>query len=523
MKLMELYADKIFGAIRGLDRVRFRGTVRWLANDSGMRSFLSYMDVLLKDFGHWAENVTARLRASCAHQAKALGVETIYLASSGIDKEALAQEVAQTKGIKEGSICMFSVVEPCWSAVVEGNRAQKKLGIHLRPRKCVWVYHYWNDPTIGFGHVRLQTWIPFTVQICINGRHWLERQLLDHGIGYIKDGNCFPWLEDVSAAQVLLDEQLQTDWPSLLGKLLHETCPLLPDVFGQDVLRYYWSADETEWATDVMFRSVDALNALFPTLLHHGMHVSDSPAVMRYFGKRNLYPSGNIHGNAPREITSDLRRRYEGIRIKHWINDNSIKLYNKSGSVLRGETTINNTRDFKVFRCPDDDEERPPSWQKLRKGVSDLHRRCEISDQSNTRYLDALSAAQVEHTLQELVTDACNPCRKHGRRYRAINPWRHDDFRLLTFLAKGELAINGFRNKDLRQWLKPDAEKLPPEQRKKLSALVTRRIQLLRSHSLIRKVPKVNRYVLSPKGQTFVSALLTASALEAKALMEKAA
>jgi hypothetical protein len=297
----------------------------------------------------------------------------------------------------------------------------------------------------------------------------------------------------------------------------------LPNLFGKEVIHHYWSADETEWATDVMFRSVDALDALYPSLIHHGMCVSDSPAVMRYFGKRNVFSSGNIRGRIPDEIMSDLRKRYEGIRIKHWINQNSIKLYNKSGSVLRAETTINNTRDFKVFRCPDDDVHRPASWQRLRKGVSDLHRRCEISDQSNTRYLDALSAAHVERTLKELVTDACNPCRKDGRRYRALNPWRHDDFNLLTFLAKGELAINGFRNKDLRRWLRPDAQTLAPEELKKLSGLATRRIQLLRAHGLVRKLPKVNRYILSHKGQSFVSALLTASALEAKQLMDKAA
>jgi len=33
MKLKELYKEKIMGAIKGLDRIRFRGTLRWLANE----------------------------------------------------------------------------------------------------------------------------------------------------------------------------------------------------------------------------------------------------------------------------------------------------------------------------------------------------------------------------------------------------------------------------------------------------------------------------------------------------------
>jgi hypothetical protein len=40
---------------------------------------------------------------------------------------------------------------------------------------------------------------------------------------------------------------------------------------------------------------------------------------------------------------------------------------------------------------------------------------------------------------------------KEGKRYRGLNPWQDENYRLLTFLAKGENATNGFRNHDLRQ------------------------------------------------------------------------
>src|SRR4030067_2986679 len=123
-------------------------------------------------------------------------------------------------------------------------------------------------------------------------------------------------------------------------------------------LDYYWSADNTEWATDIMFNSTKSLDSIYPSLLHHAMRVSDSASVMRYFGRREL---GGIYPDAS---VSDYRRRYEGIRIKHSKNYNSIKMYNKSGSILRIETTINSTRDFKVYRHPDDNLNRPAAWQK---------------------------------------------------------------------------------------------------------------------------------------------------------------
>lgn len=517
MKLMELYQDKIIGAIRGLDRIRFRGTVRLLANQSGLRRFMSFTNVLLKNFSGWVEGLTATVRQSCQAQADALGIETQYLRRAGIDKEKLAREIAQTKGITEGSICMLSAVEPCIAPMIRGNRAEKTLELVMTQRKCVFVYHYFNDPVLGFGHVRIQSWVPFNVFICLNGRHWLERQLQRTGIDYHKDGNGFPWIEDTAVAQSLLDQQLKTDWVPLLNGLALNSCPGLSTIFGPWEPRYYWSADETEWATDILFQSQRDLDALYPSLVHHAMRVSDSPTVLRYFGKRGK------RGSAPEEVMSHYRRRYEGIRVKHWKNQNSIKMYNKSGTILRIETTINHTRDFKVFRHPNDDLHRDASWQKMRKGVSDLYRRCQVSDQCNERYADALASAQVEEKLKELVSPACNRIQRRGKRYRGLNPWQKQDYTMLLFLVRGENAISGFRNKDLRKWLYPASERLGEQEQKKYSGRTTRLIKLLRVHGLVKKVARENRYMLTAKGRNFASAVLTASAVDIKELTEMAA
>ena len=162
-------------------------------------------------------------------------------------------------------------------------------------------------------------------------------------------------------------------------------------------------------------------------------------------------------------------------------------MYNKSGSILRIETTINNSRDFKVFRHPDDDKGRPASWQKMRKGVSDLHRRCQVSQQCNERYAEALTSAQVEEKLKEVFAPACNRIKKGRQVYRGLNPWQKEDYTLLTFLAKGEHALRGFRNKELRVCLYPQSQHLCKDQQRKYSGRTTRRIKLLRMHGLIKK------------------------------------
>ncbi|GAJ01896.1 unnamed protein product, partial [marine sediment metagenome] len=117
---------------------------------------------------------------------------------------------------------------------------------------------------------RLQSWAPFNIFICLNGRHWLERSLQKHNISYLKDGNCFPWIEDVEVAQALMDKQLETNWSDMLNGLVRNICPGLNSILP---LRpdYYWSADETEWATDIMFNSSKELDKLYPSSPSHAL------------------------------------------------------------------------------------------------------------------------------------------------------------------------------------------------------------------------------------------------------------
>jgi len=523
MKLSELYQKNIFGTISGFDRVRFRGTLRWLANEMGMRTFLSTKGIQLKNFKNWAEGFTQKIRQGCAEQAERLGIAIQYLRTGRIDKEMLARNIAKKHGIICGPICLFSVVEQCIAPTIKGDKITKMIELYMLPRKCTWLYYYFNHPDYGFGHVRLQSWFPFNIFICLNGRHWLERQLIKNGICYLKDGNCFPWIENIELAQNLMDNQLKTTWVEMLNSLVLE---MFPDFFNILPLSpdYYWSVNESEWATDIMFKSVEKLEKLYPSLIHYGLTISQSPSVMRFFGKRNITLSGKIGGKCPKEITTDVRKRYEGIRIKHWINCNSVKMYNKNGSILRIETTINNAREFRVYRHPNDDINRPPTWVKMRKGVSDLYRRAEISNKCNERYGDALAACQVKEKLQELTTPVCNKIKRKGKKYRGLNLWQKEDYQLITFLCKGELAISGFRNKDLRNFLySKESQKTTKKTLKKLSCRTSRRIKLLRVHGLIRKVPKENRYVLTAKGLKLSASFLTASTVDVKELTSMSA
>ena len=131
------------------------------------------------------------------------------------------------------------VVEPCQSFEVYRNRETKKLDLVPRPRKCLFPYHYWIHPVFGFMNARIQTWFPFPVQICLNGREWLARQMGAEGPRHVRQKNCFPWVEDFPRAQRLLDQQVKLHWREPLDAIADQLHPLQAELFDDFPASYY--------------------------------------------------------------------------------------------------------------------------------------------------------------------------------------------------------------------------------------------------------------------------------------------
>jgi hypothetical protein len=87
-----------------------------------------------------------------------------------------------------------------------------------------------------------------------------------------------------------------------------------------------------------MFRSRAALQEIYPQLVRYAVTTFQAIDVLRFLGMP-VPASGTVPHRCRHEVVTNLSERMEGIRLKHWHNGNSIKLYDK-GSVLRPETTL---------------------------------------------------------------------------------------------------------------------------------------------------------------------------------------
>ena len=504
--------SKINGVLCGFDRLVFRGELRalYIPGEGGMYQYLRSSKVLLKDFAQHVHAVSQRLKKASLAAALELGRVVQYVAPS-TDKNSVARRLAEKQKVEQGLACVLTSVEPCQSFSVVGNRKSQHLELKKERRQCLHLYHYWIDPEFGWMNARIQTWFPFRIQVCMNGREWLAQQMGKAGMQYVRQDNCFPWIEDFDRAQKLMDEQAKQNWPKALQAIAKRLNPVHREIFRRYRVNYYWTTCESEWAIDTRFEQQQDLKRLYPLLLRHGITTFGSPHVLRFLGKRVA-----AHGQPPAgyegELFSDVKQRVEGMRIKHYIDGNSVKAYDKAytdlGSILRAETTINRVDMFKVYRPKEGEPKGPLAWRPLRRGVADLYRRAELSQKATARYLDALASLDDSTRLQELTERLEQPTRWKQQRMRGLRVLGVDQV-LLQAISRGEFNLNGFRNRDLQPYVYNSAGTSPEECRRR-SAAVGRKLRLLRAHGLIEKLPHTHRYQLSEFGRLAITAILAA-------------
>ncbi len=493
-------AEHVTGELSGWDRIVFRGYIRVLCYANGMAGFLNRVGVLLKDFGKYAQEMTDQLIEASTAAAQEADRPIEYLPSPKIRKDEHARNIALEHNIQDGLICVLTAVEPCCSYEIYRNRDKKILELQPRMRKCKFFYHYWIDPRFGFMSARIQTWFPFSTQVCVNGREWLSRRMDKIGLPYKRYENSFPWIDDFPKAQTIMDRMRKINWPNVLDAVAKQLNPAHGRMFRGLDMSYYWSAYQTEWATDTAFTSSDALAKIYPQLTRGAIATFGSHDVLRFLGKR---PTLKYQG----EVISDYKDRPEGVRVKHQAYKNSVKVYDKGGSVLRIETTITNPAAFQSYHSSERDPEGPESWRQMRKGVADMSRRAEVSHQCNQRYADALASLDTSTPIIQYASKVCRPARKNGKRYRALRPWSEQDRKLLESISDGEFVVEGFRNCDLAARLY-GSKPADPAERGRIASKVSYRLSILRGHGLIRKLPKRRRYQMTTKGRQIVTALL---------------
>jgi len=518
---LQRFALFVCGVLQGFDRLVFKGRLQRLYCPEGMHTLLALQHVPRGEFKTYAAGVTTKLlAASLVSQAKKMQ-RFRYLNSSNVSKEETAREIAAAHRVKEGLVCVLQCLEPCWTFQKRKN-ADDDWEIRGESGRCSHLYHYFLHPKFGWMYVRLQTWFPFDIQVGINGREWLARQMDQHGLKYERSDNKFLWIEDWQHAQELLSEQLQTDWGHELDILQKQVHPLHPRLLAPMRLPYNWTVFQSEWATDVAFASEEMLQPYMDRWLRQAFLNHHTIDVLRFLGR-----SERITKNAPHLETS-FYDRFDGKRIKHWLYENSLKLYSHH-NILRSEVTINNPYRIMVLRRAQNDPKFAPLWRVLRRGIIDLPHRAEVGKQANERHLDALVSLAETRPLKELAEPLTRRApapngksAKPARQGRGLNPLAAEDGALLAAISDPKWMIQGLRNRDVVSCLYPQQAESAAEPRRR-SAHVTYLLRLLRAHGLLEKIGGTHRYQVPAAARIKIQALLAVRNVNTDELTSKAA
>jgi hypothetical protein len=428
-----------------------------------------------------------------------------YLASN-IKKEEAARELAQRDGIQHGLVCIFSILEPCrtFSFLFKKERPNQRPFVKSARRRCLHLYFYFMDRHFGLIHVRIQTWFPMPIQVYLNGHEWLARKLEANGVRFTKHDNAFLWIEDMVRAQKFSDRFANLNWPKILSKYAKLITPQMQDIL-QDC-SHYWVTAQSELSTDILFRSRQGLSELYPELLSHGTLCFGAKEVMTFLGRK-------LRGNFEGEIVSDLSDfagRMPGCRIKHRVKENWIKMYDKSGLVLRVETVINNPEEFRVRKWVTRKGKSQAEWVPMRKGVAYLFRYREVSMLANARYLNALAVVD-DPTEAKRDLDRVTTRRKDtaGRSCRGFNPLARHDAELFRVVMDGEHCLRGFTNRDIRTKLQSTPHlKACAGDTKKQSSKISIIFRRFHAHGLIAKISRTRRWKVTLYGQRVMGTAL---------------
>jgi hypothetical protein len=340
------------------------------------------------------------------------------------------------------------------------------------------------------------------VQIALNGREWLKRSLDKEGGKYVLEGNKFLDIEDYEYAQLLMDRQLDTRWVETLSGFMPGVFPSMRTTFD-DCFSYTWTLWQSEWAKDYIFHDPQILNQKMNQLLRHAFITGTSDRVLRYMG-HPVRGNGQPHWAADPELMTKVNLWYDGARIRHWVDKNSLKLYNEQ-NVLRFEFTMNNPSKFRIYRTVEGSGSDEKKLLQMRKGIADISVRTQICSSRIKNFTEQIATLDENASVGEILSKVNKAVVSGGKRYRGLDV-TGKDLSLLQAVADPKFNVDAITNKHLQMEL-GKTKWANGFTGRSLSGRIGRHLRLLREHGLIKKLPNQHRYILTAKGRLLTTAL----------------
>ena len=490
------YKNDIIGIISCFDRLLFSGTIIQLTYVQGLERYLRANHILLKDFKKHAISLANQLKDNAKSLAEKNNAKFIYLKESKHSNEEIVKEIINQRGNYPGLVAVITNLETEYGFDIQGNKAENKIELKSRKRKCLHIYFYFIDEDYGLCYFRIETYFPFKVKVYYNGHEKLALNMQKAQIKYQKSDNCFNWISDVTKAQELSDTIEVSKFHSKLDSWVEQYVPIIKQLSKIWPMKYHWSVKQVEYSTDIIFESEERLNLLYGQLLTYYNNTAVPENIMSFLGRR-------FSGKQAGRIQTSCKRTYNGFRIKHSCGAFSIKMYNKAGNVLRIEITLNDVSELIVFReVHHKDGSVSKERAQMKKTIYSLAEVVRFAKADINRYMDFLSKMEDASKAISQLSEFTNRKTDMGRNYKGFNPLNENELHIFQVLINGALIAGGFRSKHLKKYLSQYFKEQWTTSR------ISRLLKRLIVFNLIKRVKHSYKYFLTEKGRIIITMFL---------------
>jgi hypothetical protein len=335
------------------------------------------------------------------------------------------------------------------------------------------VYFYCVDDDFGPFFLKFCGYFPYTAKLCLNGHEYLKCQLKKEGIAFEALDNGILSCENPVRMQEIADALSDRD----IWRLFDKWRQRLPDPFTQEDAdagyQYQLSMYQVEFSlTQVLDRPLTG-RQFFETVIRENLDIGRPDRVQLIFERRVTKATPGLFRT--RVITDGVTPSISAV-YKRTV----IKQYHKEGRALRTETTINNTRDFRIG-----------------KSLTNLAALRIIGFAANRRLLDVQRLSHDCFVGHEVLQKAQEPKVDGNQRTSGLRLGESKTHVLLQALLIFQLQIHGFSNRDLREHL---AALLHMNVAEFTPGRMTYLLRKVRMHGLVTKVQESNRYRLTEHG-----------------------
>jgi len=346
-------------------------------------------------------------------------------------------------------------------------------------RRTVAVNHYYfyvKDPAWGPAFLKVGTYLPYPVKLCLNGHEWAKQRLHREGIGFESLDNGFLSCEAPDRLQEICDELSSADVQGFFDRWSHRLPWPLTSADRAASFEHRLSLWQCEVSLTQVFERPVQGRHFFEAVIRDNLDLGRPDRVGLLFPVRlNRRTPPPTRGYRTRVITSGVNPSLH-VEFKR----SHVKQYFKEERALRTETTINDPWDFQV-----------------NKDIHNLEHLRDIGRQTNRKLLEVERVSENCVLSQDALDRLQAPTVEQGQRAPAL---RFGEARVMALLNAVCLFFHlpqGFRNKDLREHV---AALLGLDVESYTTGKMTYDLRRLRRKGLIHRIPGTNRYTVTTFG-----------------------